>query len=331
MLSKKENFLETIKKDGKPDRLVNGWEAIEVVYGDPYMRAGRAAPEPGMGGFDDWGTEWKWLEGQPSAAPYHTPENLVIKDVTKWKEQLTIPHIDDDHEAFASVREEISNINREEKLVCAFMAPGLFERLHRLMGFEDALMGMLKSPGPYMELCEAIAADRMHRVRRLVEEMKPDMILSHDDWGTQRSLFMSPKLWRKYLKPHYAEFYGYLKEQGVITIHHADSFLEPIIEDMVEIGIDIWQGALPENDIPKLQEQLGGRMTLMGGIAAQLVDTEGSTEEEIREEVRRACETYAPGGHYIPAMTYGGPHDIIYPHVEAVLTDEIDRFNNKNN
>ncbi|MFR3264728.1 MAG: hypothetical protein ACLTQN_01780 [Blautia massiliensis (ex Durand et al. 2017)] len=55
-------------------------------------------------------------------------------------------------------------------------------------------------------------------------------------------------------------------------MHHADSFLEPIIEDMVELGIDIWQGALPENDIPKLQKQLNRqRMTLMGGIDAAIV------------------------------------------------------------
>ena len=32
---------------------------------------------------------------------------------------------------------------------------------------------------------------------------------------------------------------------------------------MVELGIDVWQGVLPENDIVKLQKQLHGRMTLM--------------------------------------------------------------------
>lgn len=65
---------------------------------------------------------------------------------------------------------------------------------------------------------------------------------------------------------------------------------------MVDLGIDIWQGALPENDIPKLQKQLNGRMTLMGGIDAAIVDRADSTEEEIRKEVRRACQSYGPGG-----------------------------------
>jgi len=117
-----------------------------------------------------------------------------------------------------------------------------------------------------------------------------------------------------------------MKEKGVIIIHHGDSFMEPVVEDMVELGVDVWQGVLPQNDIPKLQKQLAGRMTLMGGIDASIVDRADSTEEEIRREVRRACEEYAPGGHFIPCITYGGP-GCLFPHVDPIIDDEIDRYN----
>ena len=109
-------------------------------------------------------------------------------------------------------------------------------------------------------------------------------------------------------------------------MHHADSFLEPIVDDMVEIGVNIWQGALPENDIVKIQKQVNGKMTLMGGIDASVVDRADSTEEEIRKETRRALETYAPGGHFIPCITYGGP-GCLYKHVDPIINDEIDRYN----
>ncbi len=66
----------------------------------------------------------------------------------------------------------------------------------------------------------------------------------------------------------------------------------------------MYRASLPENDILKLQKQLDGRMTLMGGIDAT-IDREDATEEEIRADVRRACSTYGPGGHFIPCMTYG--------------------------
>ena len=70
-------------------------------------------------------------------------------------------------------------------------------------------------------------------------------------------------------------------------MHHADSFLEPIIPDMVELGIDIWQGALPQNDIVKIQSQLkdlGSNMILMGGIDAAVVDKKDCPEDVIRTE-----------------------------------------------
>ena len=69
----------------------------------------------------------------------------------------------------------------------------------------------------------------------------------------------------------------------------ADSFCEPIAEDMAEIGIDIWQGVLPTNDIAGLSRRLDGRMALMGGISS-VIDREDSTEEEIRGK----CAGYCP-------------------------------------
>ena len=120
-----------------------------------------------------------------------------------------------------------------------------------------------------------------------------------------------------------------MKDQGVLVVHHADSFLEPLVEDMVDLGIDIWQGVLPTNDIPKLQKQLSGRMTLMGGIDS-LVDRPNATAGEIRAEARRACAEYGGGGHFIPCITYGADKTI-HRHVYEILSDEICQFNEERN
>jgi hypothetical protein len=149
----------------------------------------------------------------------------------------------------------------------------------------------------------------------------------HDDWGMKHSLFTSPEVWREMIKPHYVELFGYLKSKGLIIVHHADSFLEPIAADMAGMDVDVWQGVLPQNDIVRLQKELAGRMTLMGGIDAAVVDTPTTTEEEIRAETRRACETYGPGGHFIPSFTYGGPGDMIYKAGDAIISDEVARYN----
>ena len=206
-----------------------------------------------------------------------------------------------------------------------FMGTGIFEQCHFLMGFEDTLMNFLLEPEYMHELVDAVAEYRFQYTKLLVDNLKPDVILSHDDWGSKRSLFMQPDIWREFFKEHYRRIYGYMKEHGVIILHHADSFCEPIVEDMVDVGIDVWQGVLPENDIVRLQKELDGRMVLMGGIDAT-IDRKDATDEEIRADVRRACSTYGPGGHYIPCMTYGLA-GTIYPKTDEIIADEIERYN----
>ena len=95
---------------------------------------------------------------------------------------------------------------------------------------------------------------------------------------------------------------------------------------MVDIHIDVWQGILPQNDIVKIQKQLNGRMALMGGIDAAVVDRPDASEEVIRAETRRVLETYCPQGNFIPCITYG-LGGTFYPHVDKFIDEEIDRYN----
>ena len=206
------------------------------------------------------------------------------------------------------------------------MPYGVFELLHSFMGFEDTLVNFLLEPEAMGELCAFLGEFRLHYAELLVEHLRPDAVISYDDWGTKDSLFMSPQVWRTFLKPQYQRLYSYFHSQGVVVIHHADSYLEPIAGEMPEIGVDVWQGVLPQNDIPRLQRALEGRMALMGGIDAAVVDRVDATEAEIRAEVRRACSEYGPGGHYIPSLTYAGP-SVLHPHVGPVIRDEIDAWN----
>lgn len=329
MLTAKQNVLETLKIGGKPDRLVNSFQPFVPFMNDPVYALMRGNRVKGKTTKDVWGTEIAWPEEQISAMPHVTNENKVLKDVTTWRETLKTPDVAGvakNPAAWEPALSAVKAVDRNEKMIMGFMGTGVFEQLHFLMGFEDTLMNFLMEPEAMHELIDMVGEFRFAYVKALVDNLKPDIILSHDDWGSKKSLFMSPDTWREFIKPQYVKSYGYAKEHGVKIMHHADSFLEPIVEDMVELGIDIWQGVLPQNDIVKLQKQLNGRMTLMGGIDAAIVDWPNTPEDVIRTEVRRACETYGPGGGFIPCLTYGGPGSI-YPIVEPTIWDEIDNYN----
>lgn len=326
MLTPRENLMELLKVDGKPDRLLNQYEAFVPVMNDPLTTFTRGNRVKGTTSIDKWGTEILYPADAPGPMPHVTEENKVCPDVTKWRDYVKVPDLlANCSEGWEECQKTAAQIDRDKYLVMGFMGTGIFEQSHFLMGFEDALMNLLLEPEATKELIDAIAEYRFQYAKLLVDNLKPDVILSHDDWGAKRSLFMQPDTWREFFKEHYRRIYGYMRDHGVLVIHHADSFLEPIVDDMVEIGVNIWQGVLPENDIPKLQKQLAGRMVLMGGLDAT-IDRKDSPEEEIRAEVRRACTTYGPGGHFIPCMTYGLT-GTIYPHVDETIRDEINKYN----
>ena len=329
MLSIKDNFLETLKRDGKPDRLVNMWEAVQIQPdGMTAFLSGHR--QRGKNSRDQFGTLIMWPEDQISGMPHVTDTDKVIPDVTRWRDYLKVPDLEANcstgWEPFVAMQDE----TREKGLLSmTIAATGVFEQLHFLMGFEDMLMNFLLEPEAMHELCDVIGEYRCKYFRMLVDNLKPDVVLSHDDWGSKHSLFVSPEIWREFIKPQYEKGYKILHDAGCIIMHHSDSFCEPIIEDMIDIHIDIWQGALPENDIVKLQGIADGRITMMGGCDMSKIDLPDSTEEMIRAETRRACETYTPAGNFIVSATYGGPGDIIFPHVEPAMHDEIEKFNAK--
>ena len=326
MLTPKQNLLETLKIDGKPDRLVTQYEPFIPVMNDPVYKLTRGNRARGVDSIDCWGTQILFPEDAPGPMPHVTDDNKVCPDVTEWKETVKVPDIAGKcADGWEDCQAAVAAIDHDKYLSMGFMGTGIFEQCHYLMGFEDTFVNFLMEPDDMHDLVDAIGEFRFQYAKHLVDNMKPDVILSHDDWGSKTSLFMQPDTWREYFKEHYKRIYGYMKDHGVIVMHHSDSFCEPIIEDMIDVGIDIWQGVLPTNDIVKLQKQVAGKITLMGGIDSN-IDRVDATEEEIRAEVRRACETYGPGGHFIPSLTYG-LKDSIFPHVDPIVSNEIERYN----
>ena len=328
MLTPKQNFYETIKQGGKPERLVNQYNSMVLFMQDPLGQFTRGNRVKGKTSLDRWGVTIRWPEDQIAAVPDTSEELKVCKDICEWQEYVKIPDLAaacDDPRLWEKTREEADKIDRDKYLIAGFMPDGVFEQMHNLMGFEDTLVNLLLEPEAMKELADAIGKYKFEYARILVDNLQPDVIISLDDWGSKNSMFMSPDVWREIIKPQYVPIYQYMHEHNVTVIHHSDSFLEPIVEDMIDLGIDVWQGILPTNDINKVIAQAAGRMTVMGGIDS-IVDREDVTDEEIRREALRACEEYSGQGFFIPSITYGSPKTA-YPQVYDVITQAIDEYN----
>ena len=287
---------------GKQPEYYGDFMDAMALIPDPVLLRDRI-PQDGKPHKDSWGTTFLFGINAPGPHPVAEPETLVIKDIEKWKDSLKPPSLDDLD--WTETERMVSETDRNEVFVGCFCAGGLFERSHHLMGFENALVNYMLYEEEMADILRVIADYKIAFIKEVAKHMKPDVIFFHDDWGSKTNLFLRPDLWRRLIKPLHREIIKTAHDCGITFMHHADCICQPVVEDMVEIGVDIWQGVIAQNDICEIQRVTKGKLPMIGGVDGPKIDVEGITEEEIRAEVRRAIDTYCPGGKFFPSIPSG--------------------------
>ncbi|MFZ7120468.1 MAG: uroporphyrinogen decarboxylase family protein [Eubacteriaceae bacterium] len=332
MLTKRQNLIETIR-GGNPDRFVNQYEAFvctDAIYGmimgDPISAQGGFPMPGGEPVKNAWGITFAWPEGTPGSFPMHDEEHKVLKDITEWREVVKAPKTDFPPEAWEPFLPAIQAIDRNEVFVTVFVAPGIFEQCHHLMGMDDCLLNFYEEPEEMHALIDYLTDYELRYAAELVKYYKPDCIFHHDDWGSSKNSFMAPDMFEEFIVPAFKKIYGFYKENGVeLIVHHSDSYAANLVPQMIDMGIDIFQGCISSNNVPELIKKYGGKISFMGDIDNSLIDREDWTQESVGAEVRAAVERC--GKHYfIPCITQGGPGSV-YPGVYEAITEEINKIN----
>ena len=170
------------------------------------------------------------------------------------------------------------------------------------MGMETALINYMEYPEEMAALLRVIADYKIKYIRLVAEKIHPDIIFYHDDWGSKQNLFLPPRVWRAIIKPLQKEIADTIHECGMIYIHHADCICQPIVTDMVEIGVDIWQGVIAQNDIVEIQKITEGKLAMIGGIDGPKIDIENITKRKSGGKCAEPLTPTALPGGFIRAF-----------------------------
>jgi uroporphyrinogen decarboxylase len=135
-----------------------------------------------------------------------------------------------------------------------------------------------------------------------------DVVCIGDDFGHQNSQWISPEMFRRFVKPRYAELLSILKKRfGVKTLLHSCGAIYPFIPDIIDMGIDalnpIQLGARGMGDTRKLKKEFGDSLTFWGGGVDVQQMLPYATPQVIEEEVMRRIDDLAPGGGFVFAAT----------------------------
>ncbi|MBL7005665.1 MAG: hypothetical protein ISR78_01140 [Spirochaetia bacterium] len=136
-----------------------------------------------------------------------------------------------------------------------------------------------------------------------------------DDFGSQNSMLMSKDMWETFMKPRQAALIAHIKSLAphVNVMFHTDGSVLPIIDGMIEMGVDILnpvQTSVEElKDTRALNERYGDTIAFHGAIDVQNIMV-NATPDQIREEVNMRLCDLGKGGGYIIATCHNIGYDI---------------------
>ena len=196
----------------------------------------------------------------------------------------------------------------------------LFEAAWRLRGLENFLLDLVERPDWAHFLLDRLAALARRNAEALARA-GVDVLALDDDVGMPRTMMISPATWRRFFKPRLA---GIIETARTIkpdlrVLYHSDGFFEPIVGDLVEIGVQAINPVQPDHmDAGRIRRRFGRKLALWGTVGRQTTFSFAGPEE-IRQEVKLRIETLGRAGLILcPAYDVDEP-DVPWQNVAAFL------------
>ena len=194
---------------------------------------------------------------------------------------------------------------KDEYWIVGVTVTTMFETAWALRGYEQMLTDFLLEP----ELAERLLDIPYHyhlTAAKKLTELGVDMIWIGDDIGAQHAMLIAPKTWRKFFKPRVANFIAAVKaiNPQVKVAYHSDGVINPIIPDLIEIGLDVLNPIQPASmDPAELKRAYGDNLCFWGSLDVQHTLPFG-TSADVRAEVLTRLDTIGKGGGLILGPTH---------------------------
>ena len=301
-----EDVLEALGADFR--WLIPGWTQIEEVDQDHYRNLFGVL-------FRNMGDSYSEVDSPLREAG--------VEDLESYSWPRT-----DDEEMFAGLREQAKQWHEHSDYVIGAdgIKGGVFQSSRELRGMDQLFMDFVLNPDLVHALMKKVTEVYKELYSLYLREVGEyvQIVYLTDDFGSQNSLLMSPDMWADFLKPYEQELISHIKSLAphVKVMFHTDGSVLPIIDGMIEMGVDILnpvQTSVEElSDTKALNEQYGDRICFHGAIDVQNVMVNAS-EEEVRQEVKRRICDLGRGGGYIISTCHQINWDIPTENVKAMF------------
>jgi len=196
----------------------------------------------------------------------------------------------------------------------------ILETAQRLRGFERLMSDFFLNPGLVDYLFKQLASIAAQSVA-ILAGAGVDIICLDDDIGEPSRMMISLSLWRRFLKDHLAQIIKVARkvDPSIRILYHSDGYIEPVIPDLIEIGVNAVNPVQPDvMDPAKLKEKYGSKLAFWGTVGTASDWLRGSPSR-IEAEVKERIETVGKEGGLVIAPAYDLEPKVKWENVLALM------------
>lgn len=168
-----------------------------------------------------------------------------------------------------------------------------------LMGFENLLLAFAEQPELVQALID-LSVDANLEMAKEVARRGVDFVFTGDDYASHLGPLISPAMFREFCYPGLKRLFTGIKQLGLPIIKHSDGNLMPLLDMILDCGIDCLDPIEPtaHMDIEQLKRTHGHQVALKGNVDCAHTLTFG-TEAQVVQETREVIRRAAAGGGLI--------------------------------
>lgn len=259
--------------------------------------------------YDEWGYGLKMPKSDPIYfSLFHHPlrNSNSLSDLNQF-------HYPDptDKTRLAPIEEQIKLAEKNQKaIVLNNVCAGTMEVASWLRGLDQFLIDLALQPVMAEFLLEKVMEFKLAYWEMVLSKYgdKIDVVVESDDIGTQTSTLISPRMYRKYIKPYHKKILEFIHSKTSAKIFfHSCGAIRQIIPDLIEIGVDILnpvQFNLPGMDPIELKSEFRNDLVFWGGgVETQYVLSRGS-QQEVENSVKSQLENLGKDGGFVFATVH---------------------------
>ena len=229
-----------------------------------------------------------------------------------------------DPSRFVGMKERAAHYVQEEKraYILGRHNAGIWELALWTNGFEKYFCDMIANKEYCHALMRKLTDYKLAYWEKALAEVGSNVLIvsEADDLATQNSQLVSLELYKEMVSPYHKELFSFIRKEAarhgaeeIYLFYHTCGAMLPFADILYEEGVNILnpvQISAKDMDSKNVKKLLGDRFTFWGGgVDTQHVLPYG-TPAQVRDEVRRRIDDFAPGGGFVFSSVHNVQSDV---------------------